>query len=70
MKDYIETDVLVIGGGIAGSTTALRLAEQGIEVLLVSKGKDYTRSNTYYAQGGIAALPVGEKAELFAGDIV
>jgi L-aspartate oxidase len=70
MKDYIETDVLIIGGGIAGSTAALQLAEQGIEVLLVSKGKDYTRTNTYYAQGGIAALPEGEKADLFAGDII
>ncbi|MCX6558863.1 MAG: FAD-dependent oxidoreductase [Candidatus Aminicenantes bacterium] len=70
MKDYLETDVLIIGNGIAGSTTALRLAEQGVNVLLVSKGKDYTRTNTNYAQGGIAALPVGEKSELFINDIV
>ncbi|MCU0236289.1 MAG: FAD-dependent oxidoreductase [Acidobacteria bacterium] len=70
MKDYLETDVLVIGGGIAGATAALRLAEGGRDVLLVSKGKDHTRTNTYYAQGGIAALPAGEKAELFAGDII
>jgi L-aspartate oxidase len=70
MKDYLETDVLVIGGGIAGATAALRLAEGGSDVLLVSKGKDYTRTNTYYAQGGIAALPEGEKAGLFAGDII
>jgi L-aspartate oxidase len=70
MKDYLETDVLVIGNGIAGSTAALRLVERGIEVLMVSKGKDYTRTNTYYAQGGIAALPEGEKPELFVQDIV
>ena len=70
MKDYLETDVLIVGNGIAGSTAALRLAEQGIDVLMVSKGKDYTRTNTYYAQGGIAALPEGEKAELFISDIV
>jgi len=70
MKDYLETDVLVIGSGIAGSTAALRLAERGIDVLMVSKGKDHTRTNTYYAQGGIAFLPEGESAELFAGDII
>jgi len=70
MKDYLETDVLVIGSGIAGSTAALRLAERGIDVLMVSKGKDHTRTNTYYAQGGIAFLPEGESADLFAGDII
>lgn len=70
MKDYLETDVLVIGSGISGSAAALRLAELGIEVLLVSKGKDPTRNNTYYAQGGIAFLPEGEDAALFANDII
>jgi L-aspartate oxidase len=70
MKDYLETDVLIIGSGIAGSTAALRLAEHGIDALMVSKGKDHTRTNTYYAQGGIAFLPAGEKAGLFAGDII
>lgn len=70
MKEYLETEVLVIGNGIAGSSAALRLAELGVDVLLVSKGKDLSRNNTYYAQGGIAFLPEGEPADLFAGDIV
>lgn len=70
MKDYLETDVLVIGCGIAGSAAALRLAASGADVLLVSKSKDSTRNNTYYAQGGIAFLPEGEEPETFIGDIL
>jgi heterodisulfide reductase subunit A len=33
----IEQSVLVVGGGIAGMTTALALADQGIDVILVEK---------------------------------
>lgn len=50
----IETDVLVIGSGIAGLTFALRVAEQK-DVVLVTK-KASLESNTNYAQGGIAAV--------------
>lgn len=35
LRGQSETDVLVIGGGIAGATTALHLAERGVEVALV-----------------------------------
>ncbi len=34
----IETDVLVIGGGIAGTFAALRAKEKGLDVTLVDKG--------------------------------
>ncbi len=56
-KEYesVQTDVLVIGDGIAGLSCALTLAEYGIKPLVISRG----RGNTYLSQGGIAA-PIGE----------
>lgn len=33
-----ETDVLVIGGGIAGCFSAIRAREEGADVLMVDKG--------------------------------
>jgi L-aspartate oxidase len=71
MKDeYIETDVLIIGAGIAGSTAALTLAENGIHTIMISKGNDPSAANTYYAQGGIASLGKADSPELFINDIM
>jgi L-aspartate oxidase len=49
-----ETDVIVIGAGIAGLFTAIKAAEDR-KVLMITK-KALTESNTKYAQGGIAAV--------------
>jgi len=38
MASVIETDVLVIGGGMAGAFAAVKAKESGMEVVLVSKG--------------------------------
>ncbi len=48
-----EFDVLIIGTGIAGLSTALKMAESGANVGIVTREKDPEMSNTYYAQGGI-----------------
>ncbi len=53
MTNQIETEVLVIGCGIAGGTVALTLADAGIPVTVVTRTSDPQESNTYYAQGGI-----------------
>jgi len=50
----LRTDVLVVGGGIAGASAALHAAAAGAEVLLLAKN-DFTETNTAWAQGGIAA---------------
>ncbi len=70
MKDYFETDVLIIGTGIAGSAAALVLAENGVRTMMISKGRDISRNNTYLAQGGIAAAAGDDDREAFAADIV
>lgn len=50
----VETDVIVIGSGIAGLYTAI-MASATQNVLLITK-KSLLESNTRYAQGGIAAV--------------
>lgn len=49
----METEVLVVGSGIAGLATAAYAAEQGFEVTVITKTDKPEESNTLYAQGGI-----------------
>jgi len=49
-----EADVIVVGSGIAGLTTALQARTYGLSVLLVTKSK-VDEGSTKWAQGGIAA---------------
>ena len=53
----IKTDILIIGSGVAGLTTALKLAAKrpDLKITVLTKTKKQ-ESNTSYAQGGIAAV--------------
>ena len=51
--ETVKSDVLVIGCGLAGCTTALKLAEEGIGVAVITPSDDPMESSTKYAQGGI-----------------
>ncbi|MBP6795801.1 MAG: FAD-dependent oxidoreductase, partial [Saprospiraceae bacterium] len=52
-----KTDVLIIGSGVAGMSSAIQLAllNKDIQITLLTKVLQF-ESNTRYAQGGIAAV--------------
>src|SRR5688500_12357585 len=54
MSQPVLTDVLIVGGGAAGLTLALRLADKA-KVTIVAK-QALTEGSSLYAQGGIAAV--------------
>jgi L-aspartate oxidase len=56
MKDF-NTDVLIIGSGIAGLSAAIKLAEKKLRVTIVTREKRPEITNTFWAQGGIIYSP-------------
>lgn len=61
-------EALIIGAGLAGMSLALRLAESGHKVSIVSKGP-LTESSSRWAQGGIAAaIGPGDSKKAHADD--
>ncbi len=61
-----SSDVLVIGSGIAGLSAAIPLAQSGLSVAVLGRGKS-KEGSTRFAQGGIAA--VREKDDSFEAHI-
>ena len=70
MTELFTSDVLVIGSGIAGCTTALDLADAGVDVIVVTRAREPQESNTYYAQGGIIYRGLEDSPEELAEDIM
>lgn len=66
----IETDVLVIGCGIAGAVAALGLArDQQRRILVITRAANPDESNTRYAQGGIVGRGPEDSPKLLEQDI-
>lgn len=70
MSELLETDVLIIGCGVAGGTVALRLADAGVPVTLVTRATDPNDTNTHWAQGGIIYKGKQDAPELLVADIL
>jgi succinate dehydrogenase/fumarate reductase flavoprotein subunit len=65
-----ETDVLIIGGGAAGTMAAFECAEAGVAVIQATKGRA-TSGTTTVARGGFAAaLGDDDSPELHLQDIL
>lgn len=60
-KNFIETDVLVVGGGMAGCWAAIRASESGAKVTLVDKGVVARSGTTLYCHDVWASVPEGEE---------
>lgn len=60
-EERLETDVLVIGGGCAGSWAALRAKELGVRVTLVDKGVVARTGTTVYCHDLMAPMPEEEE---------
>ena len=54
--DTIDTDVLIVGAGLAGFTAAVRASEQGAKVLLIDKSSgELGDGNVLMASGSLRA---------------
>ena len=67
----IQTEVLILGCGIAGATAALRLAQNPRRrIVILTRDPDPHESNTRYAQGGIIGRGLDDNADLLVEDIL
>ncbi|ETW04737.1 L-aspartate oxidase [Aphanomyces invadans] len=64
-----HTQALIIGCGAAGSAAALRLAREGVRVIMLGAATNPADCNSYWAQGGIIYKAKDDSPDLLSADI-
>ena len=70
MQSLLNTDILIIGSGLAGATAAITAAEEGKKVMIITKTHNLKSGNTPYAQGGIVYTSKSDNPEKLKLDII
>ena len=67
----MQTDILIIGSGIAGATAALSLStDHQRQIILLTRADTAIESNSRYAQGGIVSRGLDDSRELLIQDML
>ncbi|CAN0219862.1 unnamed protein product, partial [Hapterophycus canaliculatus] len=64
-----DTDLLVVGCGIAGAASALQAARLGMRVTMLSSAPNVDDCNSFWAQGGIIYKAEDDTPDLLASDV-
>lgn len=70
MNELEIYDVIIIGTGISGLSTAIMLKEEGFEPIVITKTENINETNTNYAQGGIIAFNKDDDVNSLVDDIL
>ena len=68
--EHHETDVLIIGGGAAGTMAAFECAEAGVGVIQATKGRAASGTTTVARGGFAAAMAKGDDPEIHLREIL
>ena len=66
----METDILIIGSGLAGCAAAWAAAKKSVEVTVLTRSARPEESNTFWAQGGIIYEGKNDSPEKLVNDIL